>query len=183
MDGVSDCAELKESLLESMVEPSHLTAFQGAPFDPELVEIAEASVRSEAGWHIAPIITETFRFASWRHHSLLIPSGRVLSVNAVRVDGVPLTDGWVLQPDGLLRRTGWWWQSGVVEVDVTHGYETVPPDLLPVIASRAASYRTDRTVSRRQQVMGPYQENVTYRDGGDSSESAVLRYSIAAVVA
>ena len=63
----------------------------GAPFDELLVEMAQESVRADAGWHIAPVRTETLYLTGHGGAYLPIPSRRIVSVSAVRY-GPSLTE-------------------------------------------------------------------------------------------
>lgn len=161
-----------------LVIPSDLTGFPGAPFDETLVNAAAESVRSEAGWHIAPVVTETLRVKSWGGTDLVIPSLRILSVTAVRYGLVTYVGDWTLLPDGLYRRSGW--PVGVIEVDLIHGYDATPAELLPVIVQRVKSSTIATNVSQRSTTRGPFSESETYREQAASAatDPTVARYSV-----
>jgi hypothetical protein len=124
----------------TLVSPTDLQSFPGAPFDPMAVEIAARSVQREAGWHIAPVITETVTVEAFGGRQLLLPSRRVVSVASVVSPYYTSTD-WTLEDGYLFRAVGW---SGAYQVTLTHGYDSIPVDLLPVIASRAKNVASQR---------------------------------------
>ena len=116
----------------TLVTPFDLADFPGAPFDDIMVDIAAAQVRAEAGWHIAPVVTETLRINTWGGYDLRIPSLRIVSISEIRVDGVAYdASDWSAIPYGIYRYAGW--PTGVVEVDLVHGFDDTPLDLLPVL--------------------------------------------------
>jgi hypothetical protein len=125
--------------VDSLATADDLASFPGAPFDELLVEVAQESVRADAGWHIAPVRSETLYLLSYGDYFISIPSLRILSVEAVRYgpDLTEYTEGWTVTRGGLWIATGW--TAGPVEVDLTHGYDETPLDLLPVIVSRVRS--------------------------------------------
>ena len=94
-------------------------------------------IRTECGWHIAPVETETLLLDSDGGRLLTLPSLFVLNVASV-VDAQtnkPI-DGWGLSQIGLLERTGFCeWPRGRqrIKVTVTHGLASAPPALLAVI--------------------------------------------------
>ena len=90
-------------------------------------------------------------------------------MSAVR-DGSNTLTGWTLNPGGTLYRSIGW-PVGVLQVDLTHGYDRCPPDLLPVIA--LAAQQRDPSVSSTR--VG--EVAVTYRDGSPSLRLAVDAYA------
>jgi hypothetical protein len=46
-------------MANTLVSPYDLEDFPGAPFSDTLVDAAVSEIRGEAGWHIAPQVTET----------------------------------------------------------------------------------------------------------------------------
>lgn len=143
-----------------LVYASDLADFDGAPFPPSAIDAAAAQVRRICGWHIAPQVRETICVDSLGGNRLWLPTRHIVDVHAVR-------DVTGSEPREL---TGWrWTASGVlsgrfpagfraVEVELTHGFEFCPPDLLPAIA--------DRTTRRvMQESLGS--RSVTYGAEGD----------------
>lgn len=141
-----------------------LEGFPGGPFTDSVVFAAAESVRSECGWHIAPQVTETITVDSPGGRVLLLPSLFVTEVTAVRdVTGdEPRTlTGWRISRAGMLHLAGGWPEGfAAVEVDLTHGYESCPAELLAVIADRALRNAKDSTVV--QESLGS--RSVSYRD-------------------
>jgi hypothetical protein len=175
----------------SMVLASDLNGFPGGPFSQEMVDVAVAAIRSEVGWHIAPVVTETLSLWSNGSHNLLLPSLRVVSVQSVVAAGVAVT-AFQVAPGCLLQRFGYYpaglgswyqppllrWPVGPVDVTLTHGFDSAQ-DLIPAIAARLFALTRDRSV--QVQTDGPF--STTYRadvetDGGDP---AVSRYRIPVV--
>lgn len=152
----------------TLVTGSDLIDFQGAPFLDQWIDIAAAEVRAQAGWHIAPQVTETISVESYGGRELVIPSKRVVSVASVGT-----LSGWELRDGVVYRSVGW--PTGLHLITLTHGYAACPPDLLPVVvkAIRAAQV-TDRN-DVKTSTEGPY--SVTYRDVV-TSDPVVNRYSV-----
>lgn len=146
--------------MEPLVTPEQMTGVDGAPFSQAVLDAASASIRGEARWHIAPVITETVTLDSVGGRVLVLPTLRLVSVESVVDDeGVPI-EGWKMSKAGMLsREAGWPCGFGAVVVTMTHGYEACPADLLPIIGDR-----TQRRVS--QQSSGPF--SVSYDKEGTS---------------
>jgi hypothetical protein len=162
--------------VDSLATADDLASFPGAPFDELLVEVAQESVRAEAGWHIAPVRTETLYLYAHGGAYLSIPSRRIVSVSAVRYGPslTEITSGWTLAHGGSLYLYSGW-TAGPVEVDLTHGYEETPLDLLPVIVNRAASAADPRdpSIQAITTVAGPFTNTERYGSGSSSSGYSV----------
>lgn len=165
----------------TLVSPAELSEFPGAPFSDGMVDIAAASVRGDAGWHIAPEVTETLTVDSYGGYLLILPTRRIVGVTAVRdvTNGstVTVTD-WSRQSGGLYRRNGW--PAGVLEVDLTHGYATLPADLKPILAARArqAVDPRDPSLSQKSTTRGPFTDSESYRtDGATITDPTIARYA------
>jgi hypothetical protein len=131
-------------MTNTLAAPTDLADFPGAPFSDALVDSAVSAVRGEAGWHIAPAVTETVTVVSEGGTVLLVPSLRVTAVTEVRDvsgDTPEALTGWVLRRSGILERGYGWPKRHAIEVDLTHGYAETPPELLPVLARRANDAR------------------------------------------
>lgn len=171
------------------LEPDDLAHLPGAPFTQGEIDAAVATVQSAAGWHIAPlvedqtVVLDVVSGESW----LRLPTRKLVSVSEVRdtdTDEVIASSRYRVSFDRgqIVRKTGFWpCGYGRVEVDFTHGYATVPADLLTVIGEAAITSRRDQSV--RQQEAGVF--SVTYGAGGAamtgsplSSGSAFQRYSL-----
>lgn len=106
---------------------------------------------------------------------LLLPAFPVTEVTSVIVDEETLTEGtdYEWSATGELRRKGTWPAAlRSVEVTYSHGYATVPPVIVAVVAALAGRiYGTPLTV--RQESMGAY--SVTYTGaGGPALQAAEL---------
>ena len=159
---------------EDLIDASDLTGFPGAPFPAPVVKAAAGAVRAEAGWHIAPEITETVEVDTGRSRVALLPSLRVVEVTEVRdADTGAVIEGWRARPNGVLRRRGGVWPA-VIEVDLTHGYEACPDELLPVVAERAQRGRAGLV---RQENIGA--RSVSYAQQYDATNVGTLaRYTL-----
>lgn len=165
-----------------LCSPDDLYSFPGYPFSDDLVAVASADIRAEARWHIAPVVTETVTVFSTGERELFIPSKRIVSVTLAR-SGVTVLTFTEIAPGVLWRPTCW--PIGRIEVDLTHGYDSLPKDLLPVIASRARNAANPRDPSVASRTVGQVAES--YRDAGGAStatvDPVVARYAVPAGVA
>lgn len=168
-----------------LVSASDLTDFPGAPFPLMLVAAASASVRADAGWHIAPVVTETLTLDSDGGRFLVLPTLRLVSV--VSVTDVTGTAGWLLdgwrrtQSGALYRANGWPAGYSAVEVTLTHGYTSVPADLLPVIAARCQRSLTDATITQRSETVGARTSSEAYNINRlelEAANTGVERYML-----
>lgn len=171
-------------MANDLVSPSDLSGFPGAPFADGVVDAAVAELRKVAGWHVAPSIDETVAVDADYGRSVILPTLRLNAVAAVRNvtslvdDPTDVTDyrttptlrfraGIVDRPCG--------WPCGVLEFDITHGYDTCPAELLPIIAAACRQIGADsRNV--QQQGAGPF--SVTYREPSGDIDPAVARYAL-----
>lgn len=155
-----------------MVATSDLEHLPGAPFEDAEVDGAVATLRKALMWRIAPEETETVTFdIPFRENKLRLPTAYLVNIEEVRANGtaVSASDYEVSKELSIVKlKSGWWPQGyGTVEVDMTHGYESVPLDLLNIIAAVAATSRRDQNV--REAVAGTYTlplvgiDNVVYR--------------------
>lgn len=166
----------------TLASSTALTGFPGAPFDPSAVESACESVRGDAGWHIAPEVTETLTVVSYGGVLLTLPTRRIVAVAAVRdmTTTATLLTGWRRMGCDLYSTSGW--PVGTLEVDLTHGFPAVPPELLPVIAQRVSAGEVGSNVRQRSTTRGPFGLSETYRDTA-TLDPAVLRYAVLSGVA
>lgn len=110
-------------------------------FSDDAVEAAGESIRSETGWHIAPTATETLVLDSEGGYALMLPTLHLIEVTEVRDvsgDTPAIITGWRKSVAGMLILPYGRWAVGAetIEVDIEHGYETCPLELLPVLARR-----------------------------------------------
>lgn len=116
-------------------DPAVLEGFPGYPFPESILDSAVASLRQLLGWSVAPVEITTLLLDHDGGPELILPSRRVVDVTAVRdEDGTPIT-GWKLTAHATLVGPRWPTGPAAVEVDIEHGYDTIPPDLLPSLAS------------------------------------------------
>ena len=169
----------------TLVNWSELDEMPGAPFSEGIVDIAVAQLRADAGWHIAPVVTETLTIASNGGSLLILPTRRIVSLSAVRdvTTGSTAVTGWTRLGGGLwLGYRGF--PAGLLEVDLTHGYETMPADLLPVVADYARRVSDTRDPGLASRTVGPFTES--YRDLGGATVTlspALARYAVPGGVA
>lgn len=158
----------------------------GQMLDEQLVDNAVAQIRNQAGWHIAPVRTETVAVGHFGGSPFLVlPTRRAVSVSAIRRNGVTVAaGGYMLLPSGLLHmasRRGW--EFGTYEIDLTHGYATCPPELVGLIAKMAqGEAQADPTVARVSVGAVAYD----YRDasaGGWLDNPILSRYTLPGAVA
>lgn len=137
--------------MPALVAAADLSDYPGAPFAPGVVESAAESVRDEAGWHIAPSVTETLTVRSRGGTALLLPTLRytITAVRDVTDASSPVAvTNYVDRGSGVLHRDYGWATDHKYEVDLTHGYDACPPSLKPVIARRAQAIRTPGATMR-----------------------------------
>lgn len=124
----------------------------GSGLEEWQLDVASGAIRSYCGWHVTPVITETVTVDGDGGTILNLPTLRLTSLVAVRVQGEPVEDvEW--SSDGTLR--GWWpdkWRS--IEVEMEHGYES-PADLLGVMVD-AASRAVNSELGGAAETIGPF---------------------------
>lgn len=131
-------------MANDLVDASQLSYLPGAPFTEGEVDAAAAAIITALEWHIAPERQDTVVFDVGRCQSrLVLPTRKLVSVDEIRVNGDVVTGYEVSTRLAQVVKTSGFWKRGfgTVEVDMTHGYEEVPADLLPVIAATATSQR------------------------------------------
>lgn len=160
-----------------LATPEDLVNYAGAPFAPDVVSAAAESVRAEAGWHIAPVVTETMAGVSQGGTVLLIPSLRytVTAVRDVTASPAETITDYVDRGSGILHRDRGWVTGHRYEVDATHGYAGCPPALLPVIAHRASAMRSPAGGNVR---LGSLSLGSTGGAEGEQDAAIVARYSL-----
>lgn len=167
-----------------LVSPEDLLGFPGAPFEEGVVDAAVANLRKVAGWHIAPLLSETVALDVEYGRSVILPTLRLDAVTAVR-NATSLTEAPTAVAEyrttptlrfraGIVDRPSWW-PCGVLEFDITHGYSQCPADLLPAIAEACHQLVAASRVVQGQ-TSGPF--NVTYRDSTGDVDPAVARYTL-----
>lgn len=169
--------------MPDLVSAADVADFPGAPFPDAVLKAAGETVRGICGWHIAPRLTETLTLDAQGGQYLFLPTLYLVEVSEVRdLTGdtpQPIT-GWRKSRVGMLfRRQGWPCGLESVEVDLVHGYETCPVDLIPEIVKAAGAVSRSRDI--RQESAGGM--SVTYAtDDPSAGMSPVLaRYRIPVV--
>lgn len=126
-----------------------LADYPGAPFADSVVLAAGESVRRDAGWLIAPAATETVVLDGDGGRLLMLPTLHlhdVLEVRDVSGDTPVVLTEWRKTRAGMIELTSGFWPRGfeVIEVDMVHGYDACPEDLLPALAFRAQQAKVNR---------------------------------------
>jgi len=150
------------------------------------LDVASAAVRDAAGCAISEA-TDTVTVDGGPGRLLRLPGPPITAVTTVLIGGVQVTD-WVLRrsASGLWRACGW--QTGAmmseVTVTYTHGYATVPADIVDLVCRIAAAalvaYRSAPDGSGlaagdvRSERIGDY--SVTYGDAGLITEMELPDY-------
>lgn len=171
-------------MVNTLVQADDLAPYPGAPFTEDVVDAAVAHIRDQADWHIAPVVTETVTVDSWGGQQLHLPTKYLLSVTGVRdvtYGSNQALTGWFTHPTRLFRSgivtIPWGWPYGVtLEFDIVHGYDSCPPDLLPVIAHVAADMGRNQSITRSN--IGTM--SVVYAQGG-LANSVPDRYRLTGV--
>lgn len=169
-------------MANDLASPADLADLPGAPFTDAQVDAAVAALRAHAGWHIAPPRTETLTLDVIGGSRVVLPSLRVTAVAEVRNTyedtPVEITDfRW--SEAGVLSRRYCSLPCGfrALEVDITHGYDECPPELLPSIAACAATASLSPAVASRG--IGPFSESYRPVDGSVfAGDAAVARYTL-----
>ncbi|WP_116051683.1 hypothetical protein [Amycolatopsis palatopharyngis] len=158
-------------MTNTLVTPAELNDFPGAPFTDSIVDAAVAALRRDAGWHIAPVVTETRVINANGGVFLLLPTRHLVDVTAVRdTSGESPVDvtGWRKSQSGVLyREYGWPGGFETIEADMVHGYAETPPELLPLIALYSQLQQVNATVT--QEALGSWSR--TLRSQAPSAEA------------
>jgi hypothetical protein len=137
------------------------------PGNVDRYEAAQAAVRRFCGWHVAPVIEQTFTVDGPGGHVLALPTLRLVDVLAVSQDGVEFTadeiaamdwshDGYIRAPLQVMDwPDDWRWHPGRwtkrlrgVQVTIVHGFESTPE--LEALIADLASRATTGVVVRKQ---------------------------------
>ena len=149
-----------------LIQASDIAGFPGAPFAANVLTGAGDAIRAECGWHIAPARTETFTVEAETCKHLFLPTLALTAVTEIRdvtFDVPQVVTGYRFKANGIITRT--FGAPGFVvghtyEVDVEHGFATVPFNILTAASSIARSANGERVTQSKQ--LGPGQ--VTYAD-------------------
>lgn len=169
-------------IAEPLVTGTDLEGFlPDGPVPDAVVKAAAGSVRVDAGWHIAPVITETVEVNVCGDRRIVLPTRRVVEVlSVVDVYGAVLPVGeYMLVGQSLERRYGTW-GHGRVFVELRHGFDDCPPELVPLVAARCQIMLKDPTLKQWSQTDGPYSRSETASDvfAGSSPGAVPPRYAV-----
>lgn len=123
---------------------------------------AISTVRGYCQWHISPVVTEDVVVEGGGAGHLLLPSLRVTAINSITNDGVAVVDtDYEWSRRGILRVStdstlyrGWSRKYDSVVVNITHGYEDFPAEVLAVARDMA---RADGVTGASSMASGPHQ--------------------------
>lgn len=169
-----------------LTDAAALAGFPGAPFTDVTVDAAVASLRNYLGWHVAPEREETLTVDSNGGQYLFLPTLKVTEITAIRdvsEDDPVVIAGWRVVRAGMLYLRDGYWPCGdaTVEVDLAHGYDSCPADLLPIVANmaQAVAQGAELTSVRIDDYAETYADRVTSNAsravGGNASYYKVPR--------
>ncbi|WP_431785375.1 hypothetical protein [Microbacterium maritypicum] len=140
----------------------------GTQVNPQFwLNAANQAIRTECGWHVAPIITEELVLDGTGGKNLLVPSLRIREVVSVKSDGREVTDEvkFSRRAGVLTLASGWSCEVGSIELTIRHGFDA---DEVPNVAALIVTL-TKRAASSSafvQQAVGPASAKLaTGRDG------------------
>lgn len=137
---------------DPLVTSAQFTAIFGvAPTDQQRarMDAADAAIRRWCGWHIAPVLTQTFTVDGPGTNVLMLPTGRLVDLTALseihRTDTVtlsvtPVTGDVDWSHNGYVYRSGghrFTNRLRGVQVTISHGYDDVT-DLALIVSELAA---------------------------------------------
>ncbi len=128
---------------------------------------ANQAIRTECGWHVAPIITEDLVLDGTGGRNLLVPSLRIREVVSAKSDGHDVTDQvkFSRRAGVLTLASGWSCDVGSIELTIEHGYAA---DEVPNVAALIVTLTKRAATSSAfvQQSIGPASAKVaTGREG------------------
>lgn len=163
---VADIAEF----LQTDIAPANAAALRA-------ITEASAVIQNYCHQQLEAVQGDEEMFLFSRGSRLFLPQLPVTEVSVVEV-GVELVEGadYLLDRYGVLHRVGGNWSAGVIRVTYSHGYQTLPDDIVAV-ATRAAAraYQSGRRAAETAAVpgvsatsLGDY--SVTYSAEGGGSD-------------
>jgi hypothetical protein len=103
---------------------------------------ATAAIKNYCHQEIERVANETITLDCLGGTKIFLPQIPVIGVASVVEDGTPLvvTDDYILGQHGIVHRVGDYWAVGIqiVAVTYTHGYATIPDDIVGVCTRAAA---------------------------------------------
>lgn len=160
---------MRTEVTEPLANPADLIGLLGAPFHESAVTAAAASIRRHCQWHIAPEITQTVRVRTGGADVAWLPTLALVEVVEIRDTrtGQVLALPWWDVPGFGLETIGRW--PELIDVEMKHGFNSVPAELLPVIATRARESATGRI---RSESLGG--RGIALATDSDTSANATL---------
>lgn len=174
--------------MTSLASTTQLAAVTGKTYDQSRAQMAldaaSAEIRGYCGWTIsAETDIQADLDVSCTRRVLLLPSLMVTAVTSVTEDGTVLaTTDYSWSSAGMLRRESGCWTEGYGKVSVvfSHGYATVPDDVVQVCCRLAADDLADPTGRRRSVRLGSMQiDYATGQPQSDPNTVTLDRYRIA----
>lgn len=150
-----------------------------------LLAAASDVIRSECGWHIAPVIDDQIVTGGPYAHLLFLPTLRLVELLSLTSDGdtVDLAD--VRWSDNGVLEGHWSHRRGSVTVNFRHGYDQVPAGMKALacaVAARAALSPTGITREQVGSVSVTYSQTAPGVAGGitllEHEKSYLARYSL-----
>lgn len=129
---------------------------------------AQAAIRRECGWHVAPAIDQTLVVDSYGGRILHLPTKHINSLESITVDGQDVTGQADWSQSGViqLRQGQWPDRPRAVTVALNHGYPAEEvPEILELMRSLAKRARTQPGLAS-QSVNGATATYLTY--GGNT---------------
>lgn len=115
------------------------TIIGAAPnFTDSQLDIAVEIVRRHCGWHIAPVRTETLTVDGNGSTELVLPTLRLTDLATCTVDGVAVSDVEWSTNGTIERRSRFPRKRRAVVVEVEHGHDACPDDVVGVVVTVAA---------------------------------------------
>lgn len=99
---------------------------------------ANQAIRTECGWHVAPIITEDLVLDGTGGKNLLVPSLRIREVISAKRNDQDVTDQvkFSRRAGVLMLASGWSCEVGSIELTIRHGFDVDEvPDLAALIVT------------------------------------------------
>lgn len=134
-----------------------------------------ALVRAYTGQHLTAVTDDAVTLDGEGSAVLLLPEVPVTAVSSVTVDGETLdADGYTWSVNGVLRRIGGVWAAKHRSVAVTysHGYDTVPDDVVAVLMSAAKRRQTGPGDGVTREQIGSYAVSYGDTDAGSRTTGA-----------
>lgn len=157
------------------------------PSDQDRLLQAQAVVRSYCGWHIAPLREDVeLTLDGTGTQVLLLPTMHLVEVASVTDDGnaVDLADIQWWANGVVFNATRWTCERGAITINITHGYDPVPPDVQAVVQA-LATRAVANTQGLTSKTVGPFSETYAQPATGqvllDAERAVLSRYRLPTV--